>query len=119
MVQPRPCRAPVDEANVLLRADRRARARYDVARVALVDPPGRGAVALAVGPGLVRRAEPGPAGPLLLEAASGRDGLNLRVWGPPATPAEAADEALRAAADWAGADDDPAGLCEVVAPFVR
>lgn len=93
---------------VLLAADRR-RGGWDVGAVAAVDRPRHGAVAVKSG-GAVLRAEPGPIGPLLLEArADGGDHL-LRVWGPAGTAVEVAEAALAAAAAWAGHGDDPAPL---------
>lgn len=80
------------------------------------DHPGRGAVALTVQGGGARRAEPGSAGPLMLEARPDAGGTRLEVWGPPRTPADELEAALRGARGWVGLDDDPDALHEVLAP---
>lgn len=92
-------------ATALLAVDRRP-GGWDVARVVEHDRPRRGAMCLAVRPGVVRRAEPGPCGPLLLEARSLRAEIELSVRGPAGTPPEASEAALAAAGGWAGLDDD-------------
>ncbi len=104
----------------LLAADRRA-AAWDVARVVLRDRPRAGAVAVRPRQRMVRRAEPGPRGPLLLEARTAGGELHCEVWGPPDTPSEAGAAALEAAVAWAGALDRPGELVEVVAghPVLR
>lgn len=89
------------------------RVPVDVGRVVSVDPWRRGAVAVRVGRGTVRRAEPGPAGALVYEARGDGAGVALEVWGPPATPSADAEAALHAARGWAGLHDDPAGFAEV------
>ena len=61
-----------------------------------------------------RRAEPGPAGPLTLAAASDAGGTTVQVWGPAATPPAAAEAAVEAATAWAGLRDDLAGAEEVL-----
>lgn len=97
----------------LLAADRR-RGGWDVAAAALTDRPARGCVAARVAPGAVRRAEPGPAGPLLLQAHRQGGALAVEVWGPPATPAAAAEAALLSGLGWAGVHDELAGVGEVL-----
>lgn len=91
------------------------RAAHDPSRIVLRDGQRRGAVAVRVRQGVARRAEPGPAGPLVLEARRGTGEVFCEVWGPPQTPAEAAAEMLDAAAAWAGLRDDPGALREVAA----
>jgi 3-methyladenine DNA glycosylase/8-oxoguanine DNA glycosylase len=90
---------------VLLAADRR-RGEVDVARHVLLDRAQRGAVAVRTQRGVVRRAEPGPAGPLILEAQPKAAHVVLEVWGPGRTPSEATEAALDAAIGWAGLRDD-------------
>ena len=75
-----------------------------------VDGARRGAVAAAPRPGVRRRAEPGTAGPLVLEARSEAGGTVCEVWGPAATPAVEVEGALAGAVAWAGLDDAPAEL---------
>lgn len=105
-------RVPDPSAARLLAADRR-RARVDLAAVT-VDGSPRGAVAARGRRGAVRRAEPGPHGPVVLEARPEHDGVVLEVWGPPSTPPDAACRALAAAAAWAGLDDRGDDFREVV-----
>jgi len=104
----------------LLATDRRP-ASWDVSRVVLRDRARPGAVALSPGRGVVRRAEPGPLGPLVLEARTEAGWLLCEVWGPPGTPERVAVEALEAAVAWAGAHDRPSDLVDVVAghPVLR
>jgi 3-methyladenine DNA glycosylase/8-oxoguanine DNA glycosylase len=90
---------------VLLAADRRS-GDWDVGAVARPDFRRRGAVCTRPRRGLVRRAEPGPAGPLILEARSDGPRLVVEVWGSAQTAEETAEEALRACAAWVGAADD-------------
>ncbi|MFO8075417.1 MAG: hypothetical protein R6T85_04805 [Egibacteraceae bacterium] len=72
------------------------------------------------GPGQrVRRAEPGPAGPLVLEAHQRAGGTDLEVWGPVATPAESAGSALDLAAAWVGGHDDAGALDALAAGDTR
>lgn len=97
----------------LLAADRR-RGIGDLTAGVILDRAGRGAVAARAPGGAVRRAEPGPCGPLVLEARRGVDGLALEVWGPPATPPTAAEQALAAVAAWAGLDDHHDGFGDLV-----
>lgn len=110
--------APISVAVPLARAtfDR----PIDVSRVP-VDRAARGAVARR-GPGeRVRRAEPGPHAPLVLEAEVVADRTHVAVWGPQGTSAESADASLEAAVAWAGLRDDPSPLGEAVAgdPLLR
>ncbi len=88
---------------------------YDVSRVVLRDAARRGAVCVRVRDGLARRAEPGPRGPLLLEARSRGGEVVCEVWGPGATPPDDAAAALEACAGWAGLRDTPADLADAVA----
>lgn len=99
----------------LLAADQRHGVATPPARVT-VDRSRRGAVAARAPGGAVRRAEPGPCGPLVLEARPDAGGLVLEVWGPSQTPPETAHQALSAAAAWAGLDDDVDGFAELVRP---
>jgi 3-methyladenine DNA glycosylase/8-oxoguanine DNA glycosylase len=87
---------------------------WDVARVVLADRPGRGAVAVRVRTGLVRRLEPGPAGPAVLEARSDGRCITCEVWGSPSTPPEAVESLLHAALAWAGCTDDLTGYAACV-----
>lgn len=72
-----------------------------------VDAAPRGAVVRALPDGTLRRAEPGPAGPLVYEARPHGARTQVRVWGPASTPPEAVDRAVEAALAWCGARDDP------------
>lgn len=65
----------------------------------------RGAVVTSDGRWL-RKAEPGPAGPVVYVATSDSAGTTLQVWGPPATPREHHEVALHEAAGWVGLHDD-------------
>ena len=68
------------------------------------------------GPGpVVRRAEPGTRGALVLEAWAGSGRTTIRVWGPPATPTAEADAAVEAGAAWVGLRDDPSPLADLAA----
>lgn len=111
--------APVGVAR-LLAEDVRPGSRALTAWVA-VDRARRGAVAVRAPAGAVRRAEPGPCGPLVLEVRPDAGRLALQVWGPAETPAEAAERALADAAAWAGLDDDAEGFGDLVAvePVLR
>jgi 3-methyladenine DNA glycosylase/8-oxoguanine DNA glycosylase len=80
-----------------------------------VDRCRRGAVATRPCRGRAVRGEPGPAGPLLLEAKAELDGTWLAVWGPRQTPQAASEAALLDAAAWAGLTDDPEDFAELVA----
>lgn len=105
-----PCGPPV----AALLASERRRSGLDLRSVP-VDGRARGAVAARARQGTVRRAEPGPCGPLVLEARAEPGSVVLEVWGPASTPAPAAADALAAAAGWAGLDDDADGFGELVA----
>ena len=63
-----------------------------------------------------RRAEQGPAGPLVLEVRPANDRIVLQVWGSTATPPGAVERALEDARAWAGFRDDLTGFAELVAP---
>lgn len=97
----------------LLAAERR-RTPADL-RGVVVDRARRGAVAAPGPAGTVRRAEPGPCGPLVLEARPEADGAVCEVWGPASTPPDAAERALVAAIAWAGLVDPAEGFGELVA----
>jgi 3-methyladenine DNA glycosylase/8-oxoguanine DNA glycosylase len=98
----------------LLASDRR-RAPAPPAAVVALDRARRGSVAAAAPGGVVRRAEPGPAGPLVLEAAPARGEVHLQVWGPGQTPGAAVDQAMTDLTGWVGLADRPAGFAEVIA----
>lgn len=87
----------------------------------MLDRARRGGVAGSAPAGTVRRAEPGPAGPIVLEARPEPPDVRVEVWGPPATPRRARDELLAAAVAWAGLRDVPDGFAELVAdnPILR
>jgi 3-methyladenine DNA glycosylase/8-oxoguanine DNA glycosylase len=104
---------PVHPDLALLAADSRP-GGWDVGRVVVADRPGRGAVAVRVGRGLVRRLEPGPCGPVVLEARSTGTAIICEVWGPGSTPPQDADRLLAATAAWAGCDDDLTGYAACV-----
>jgi 3-methyladenine DNA glycosylase/8-oxoguanine DNA glycosylase len=101
-------------AATLLASDRR-RAPAPPAAVVALDRARRGSVAAAGPGGVVRRAEPGPAGPLVLEAAPAAGEVRLQVWGPGQTPRAAVDRAMTALAAWVGLEDRLAGFVEVIA----
>lgn len=83
--------------------------------VPLIDRDRHGAVALRVRPGLLRRAEPGPAGPLILEATQRGDQVDVAVWGPASTSPAARERALDAARAWVGWYDDVPDLVALTA----
>lgn len=83
-----------------------------------VDRARRGAVAARGPGGSVRRAEPGPCGPLVLAVRPTRDGVVCEVWGPASTPADAVEQALAAAVAWTGGKDSAEGFGELVGPHV-
>lgn len=99
---------------MLLAQDHR-RADVHIGSVVRLDRARYGAVAATAPGGGARRAEPGPAGPLLLEARPTGNGVALEVWGPASTPADVAERALYQAASWVGLDDDPEPLAAIVA----
>lgn len=105
---------------VLLARERR-RVHVDLTLTVRVDGARRGAVVSAPRRGVVRRAEPAAAGPLVLEARSVADGTVCEVWGPRQTPCDDVDRELRSAVAWAGLQDTPAELEPVVAghPMLR
>lgn len=105
--------------SVTLLATARDRAVYDVGRVVLQDGRRHGAVSMRVRPGLVRRAEPGAAGPLVLEARTEPGGVVCEIWGSAETPREVAESSLEDALAWVGLRDEPAQLDEVVAGHPR
>lgn len=111
---------PVTGALRLLAGDRRP-CPDPPARVIACDSARRGAVVAKAPAGAVRRAEPGPCGPLVWEARPEPGAVVLEVWGPPQTPATAIEAARAAAAAWMAFDDHPAGFGEVVAdhPLLR
>jgi 3-methyladenine DNA glycosylase/8-oxoguanine DNA glycosylase len=107
-------------ATALLAADRRS-ASWDPSSVVLRDRARPGQVVARPRRCVVRRAEPGPCGPLVLEVRAVAGRLECEVWGPRDTPDEAAAAALETAWGWAGAFDTPADLVDVVAghPVLR
>jgi 3-methyladenine DNA glycosylase/8-oxoguanine DNA glycosylase len=98
----------------LLAADR-LRMADGVDAVPLVDRARRGAIAVCIRPGLVRRAEPGPTGPLILEAAQRGDQVDVAVWGSASTSQTARERALDAARAWIGWYDEVPDLVAVTA----
>jgi hypothetical protein len=74
--------------------------------VPLVDSGRRGFVADRPRPGVVRRGEPGPEGPLVLTATQRGARVAVQVRGPVATPSDVRDAALGQALAWIGAHDD-------------
>jgi 3-methyladenine DNA glycosylase/8-oxoguanine DNA glycosylase len=99
-----------------LATDRR-RAPPAALGVPRVDGAVRGAVAVRPTATSARRAEAGPAGPVVLRASGqpGAAAVVLEVWGPAATPPETVEAALAAAGAWLGLDDDPSELAAVAA----
>jgi 3-methyladenine DNA glycosylase/8-oxoguanine DNA glycosylase len=86
-----------------------------IAAVPTLDRAQRGAVADQTPDGVVRRAEPGPHGPLVFEATQ-RDGrVTVQVFGPPSTPTDHSEIALTQARAWIGADDPDGDLTELTA----
>lgn len=122
---PRPTasRRPASAAGVvrLLAADVRAGTVGDLATWVTTDRARRGAVATRAPGGALRRAEPGPCGPLVLEARPDPRGVALAVWGPAATPAHVAERALADAGAWAGLGERAGGFADLVAahPVLR
>jgi 3-methyladenine DNA glycosylase/8-oxoguanine DNA glycosylase len=90
---------------VALLSTDRLRMADGIDAVPLVDRPRRGAVAVRIRAGLLRRAEPGPCGPLIFEATQRGEHVDVSVWGPAATPAPAREQALEAARSWVGWHD--------------
>lgn len=83
--------------------------------VPILDRARRGAVANRPRPGVVRRVEPGPFGPLVLDAVQRGAIVELGVWGAVATPADVVARAMADARSWIGYDDPPVDLAVVVA----
>jgi len=104
---------PADAPHVRL-ASERIEARVALTRTVATDGARRGAVCAAIGRSGARRAEPGPCGPLVLEARADAETVELDVWGHPATPGADVEAALRHARGWVGLDDDASGFAEVV-----
>ncbi|CAN5904835.1 hypothetical protein BH23ACT10_BH23ACT10_21730 [soil metagenome] len=96
----------------LLASDRvRMDDRIDI--VPVIDRSRRGSVAACSRPGVVRRAEHGPDGPLVYEAAQ-RDGhVDVTVWGAASTPVPDRDRALDEARGWIGWHDPQPDLAEL------
>jgi hypothetical protein len=82
---------------VALLSTDRLRMADGIDAVPLIDRPRRGAVAVRIRAGLLRRAEPGPCGPLIFEATQRGEHVDVSVWGPAATPSPAREQALEAA----------------------
>jgi 3-methyladenine DNA glycosylase/8-oxoguanine DNA glycosylase len=107
-------RADAPQHTSLLAADRLSMAdRVDV--VPLTDRARRGSVATRPRRGVVRRAEPGPHGPLIFEAAQQGDSVAVQIWGADATPHGTREAALEAARAWIGWRDRPPDLVEMTA----
>jgi 3-methyladenine DNA glycosylase/8-oxoguanine DNA glycosylase len=108
VLTPRPRQA------TLLAADR-MRMADSLDAVPLVDRVRRGAVAVRIRPGLIRRAEHGPCAPLIFDAAQRGEQVDVQIWGPAATPPAAREEALEAARAWIGWRDHVPDLVAVTA----
>jgi 3-methyladenine DNA glycosylase/8-oxoguanine DNA glycosylase len=107
-----PAEPPLHTA--LLASDRlRVADRIDL--VPITDRARRGAVATRPRRGIVRRAEPGPNGPLVYEATQAGDQVTVSVWGPAATAPDARAAALDAAHGWIGLYDRPPDLADLTA----
>lgn len=87
--------------------------RIDV--VPVTDRSRRGSVATRARPGVVRRAEQGPHGPLIYEAAQRDGAVEVTVWGSADTPSASRDRALDDARGWIGWHDRPPDLSELTA----
>ncbi len=87
--------------------------RVDV--VPVTDRSRRGSVATRPRPGVVRRADCGPCGPLIYEAIQRDDRVDVSVWGGDRTPPAARDGALHRARGWIGWYDDQPDLPELTA----
>lgn len=103
----------VEAPAVVLLAQDRVATPVQLRRVVRPDSARRGAVVTWDGRWM-RRAEPGPAGALVMAAAADAAGTVLEVWGPAATPPDAAENALAAAAGWVGLRDDLDAAGEVL-----
>jgi len=100
--------------STLLASDRvRLADRVDL--VPITDRARRGSIATRPRQGVVRRAEPGPCGPLIYDATQTGDRVTLGVWGPRATPPDAREAAMHAARAWVGLLDAPPDLAEITA----
>jgi len=98
----------------LLASDRvRVADRVDL--VPIADRARRGAVAARPRRGIVRRAEPGPRGPLVYEATQAGDQVTVNIWGPEATAPDERAAALDAARGWIGLHDRPPDLADATA----
>jgi len=106
--------APPPQPVALLASDR-VRMRQTVDGIPLTDRARRGTVAANVRPGLVRRAEPGSCGPLILEAQQCRDQVDITVWGAAETPQHTRERALDDARAWIGWHDDVPDLLALTA----
>lgn len=89
-----------------LLASDRLRVPDNLDGVAVTDRARRGAVATRPRPGVLRRAESGPAGPLIFEAVQRHATVELQIWGAHTTPAEAREVAMADARGWVGWHDD-------------
>ena len=107
--------APARSRVAALLATDRLRMADPIDRVPVLDRPRRGAVAVRIRAGVVRRAEHGPCGPMVLEGAQDGEHVDVSVWGPPETPAPAREQALEAARSWVGWHDDLPDLVALTA----
>ena len=107
---------PAAPATVL--ASDRVRVPVRLDRIIRTDRARRGGVVRWDGRWM-RRAEPGPAGPLVLAATADAGGTTLEVRGPVATPAQTVEQALDDARGWVGLHDDVAAFGEVIAGDAR
>lgn len=105
---------PAVRKMTLLASDR-VRLTDPIDRVPLTDRARRGAVAVRSRPGVVRRAEHGPAGPVIYEAVQHDDRVELAIWGPAGTPGPARGAALDRARGWIGWYDAMPDLVELTA----
>lgn len=83
--------------------------------VPVTDRARRGSVAVRPRPGVVRRAEHGPVGPLVFEATQRDARVAVSVWGPARTPVPARHLALERARGWIGWYDRVPDLAELTA----
>ena len=102
-----------DPSDIVLARDRRPFVGL-LPVAAQVDHARSGAVARRNGPQHVWRAEPGPCGPLRLEATVASGVLHCRVSGPPDTPGDHVEWAVDAVRAWTGQLDEPGELRAVV-----
>lgn len=102
-----------DAATLLARDRVRMRDRIDT--VPVTDRSRRGSVAACPRPGLVRRAERGPHGPMIYEAMQ-RDGwVDITVWGPAQASVAVRERALDEARGWIGWHDEQPDLAALTA----